>query len=62
MTGNYGVSDRIDLGVAIPFVRLNLQGERVDTYRSQAFLQATGSASASGLGDIVARVKYNVPA
>ena len=60
VTGNYGVSDRIDLGVAIPFVRLNLQGERVDTYRGQAFLQATGSASASGLGDIVARVKYNV--
>ena len=59
-TGNYGVSDRIDVGVAIPFLRLDLQGERVDTYRGQAFVQATGSVSASGLGDIVARVKYNV--
>ena len=58
--GNYGVADRVDIGVAIPFVRLSLQGERVDTYRGQAFVQATGSASASGLGDIVARVKYNV--
>jgi hypothetical protein len=60
LLGNYGVSDRVDVGVVIPFVRLSLQGERVDTDRGQAFVQATGSASASGLGDIVARVKYNV--
>jgi hypothetical protein len=59
-TGNYGVADRVDVGVAIPFVRLRLEGERVDVYRGQTFLQASGSASASGLGDIVARVKYNV--
>ncbi len=58
--GNYGVSDRIDVGVVIPFVRLSPQGERFDTYRGQAFVQATGSASASGLGDIVARIKYNM--
>ncbi len=60
LTGNYGVADRVDIGVAVPFVRLTLEGERVDTYRGQAFLQATGSASASGLGDVVARVKFNV--
>jgi hypothetical protein len=60
LTGNYGITDRLDLGVAIPFLRLNLQGERFDTYRGQSFLQATGAASASGLGDVVARVKYNV--
>jgi len=59
-TGNYGITDRIDVSVAVPFVRLNLQGERVDTYRGQAFPQATGSASASGLGDVVARAKFNV--
>jgi len=60
VTGNYGVTDRLDLSVAVPFVRLSLQGQRVDTYRGQAFPQATGSATASGLGDIVARAKYNV--
>jgi hypothetical protein len=60
VTGNVGITDRLDIGVAVPFVRLNLQGERVDTYRGTAFLQATGSASASGLGDIVTRIKYNV--
>jgi hypothetical protein len=58
--GNYGLADRVDLGVAIPFVRVRLEGERVDVYRGQTFLQASGSASASGLGDIFARVKYNV--
>ena len=60
MTGNYGITDRLDIGAAVPFVRLNLEGERVDTYRGTPFLQATGSASASGLGDIVTRIKYNV--
>jgi hypothetical protein len=59
-TGNYGITDRLDVSVAVPFIRLNLQGERVDTYRGQAFVQATGSASASGLGDLVTRVKFNM--
>jgi hypothetical protein len=59
-TGNYGITDRLDVSVAVPFVRLSLQGERVDTYRGQAFVQATGSASASGLGDIVTRAKFNL--
>ena len=48
-SGNYGLTDRLDVGLAIPFVRVALQGERIDTYRGQQFFQATGSASASGL-------------
>jgi hypothetical protein len=60
VTGNYGVSDRFDVGAAIPFVRVNLQGERVDTYRGSELVQATGSAATSGLGDVVVRAKYNV--
>lgn len=60
VTGNYGVTDRFDIGGAIPFVRVSLQGQRVDTYRGRALVQATGSGSASGLGDIVVRAKYNV--
>jgi hypothetical protein len=60
VTGNYGLTDRLDLSVAVPFVRLTLDGQRVDTYRGQAFVQATGAAAASGLGDIVARAKYNL--
>ena len=41
-------------------MRVNLQGQRVDTYRGRELVQATGSASASGLGDVVVRAKYNV--
>ena len=58
--GNYGVTDRFDIGGAIPFVRVSLQGQRVDTYRGRELVQATGSGSASGLGDVVLRAKYNV--
>ena len=60
MTGNYGVTDRFDIGGAIPFVRVSLQGQRVDTYRGRELVQAAGTASASGLGDAVLRAKYNV--
>ena len=58
--GSYGVTDRFEVGGAVPFVRLTLRGERVDTYRGQRFPQAVGSASAYGLGDLVFRAKYNV--
>jgi hypothetical protein len=60
LTGNVGVTDRLDVGAAVPFVRVSLRGERVDVYRGRESLQATGSASASGLGDIALRVKYNL--
>jgi hypothetical protein len=60
VTGNYGVTDRLDIGGAIPVVRVSLRGQRIDTYRGRELVQATGSASASGLGDVVVRAKYNV--
>jgi hypothetical protein len=58
--GTVGITDRLDVSAGIPFIRLNLQGQRVDTYRGQELLQATGSASASGLGDVILRGRYNV--
>jgi hypothetical protein len=60
VTGSYGLTERLDIGGAIPYTRVRLEGERVDTYRGQSFVQATGVASASGLGDIVLRAKYNL--
>ncbi len=57
---DYGLTDTLDLGVAVPFVAVNLSGQRTDTYRGQAFLQAAGSAVASGLGDIAVRAKYTI--
>ena len=58
--GNIGVTDRLDIGAALPIVTLSLNGRRVDTYRGTELVQATGSASASGPGDLLIRGKYNV--
>ena len=60
LVGNLGVTDRLDVSGALPFVTLSLDGRRVDTYRGTNFLQATASASASGPGDSLIRAKYNV--
>lgn len=60
LSGNFGLGDRIDVGAALPIVRLTLEGERIDTYRGRRLVQATASASASGVGDLLMRVKYNV--
>ena len=58
-SGNYGITDRFDVSAAVPFVSLELNGERIDNYRGRVFPQATASASASGVGDVVLRAKYN---
>ena len=56
----FGVTDRVDISAAVPIVTVKLRGERVDTYRGQAFPQATAQASASGVGDVLLTVKYNI--
>jgi hypothetical protein len=38
------VTDRLDVGVAIPFIWLDLSGERINTYRGSEFVQAQGWA------------------
>jgi hypothetical protein len=60
VNGTVGITDRLDVSAGIPFIRLTLQGERVDTYRGRQLLQATGSASAYGLGDVMLRARHNV--
>jgi hypothetical protein len=59
LAGTYGLLDRVDVSVAVPFVNVLMDGERVDTYRGSATTQATATASASGLGDVRVRGKYN---
>ena len=56
---NAGITDRLEVGAALPVVSLNLAGERVDTYRGNSVLQATATASGSGMGDVIWRAKYN---
>jgi len=58
--GNLGLTDRLDIGAALPIVTLSLDGRRVDTYRGTQLVQAIGSASASGAGDLLIRGKYNL--
>jgi len=57
---NVGLTDRLDVSVAAPFVALTLDGTRVNTYRGRTFTQATASARAVGIADLVVRTKYNL--
>jgi hypothetical protein len=54
-----GVSDHVDIGVAVPFLWVNLEGERVDTYRAAVFTQAQATAETSGVGDVALRAKWH---
>jgi len=58
--GNYGLTDRIDLGIAIPVVQLSMSGQRVNTYRGATLLQARGQVDAIGLADIPLRSKVRL--
>jgi hypothetical protein len=60
VSAGYGVTDRLDVSATLPLIRLALDGQRVDAYRGREIVQATASATASGLGDAVLRAKYNV--
>jgi hypothetical protein len=58
--GSAGLGSRVEIGAAVPFVSLRLDGSRVNTYRGRTFTQASGSATAFGVADILARGKINV--
>jgi hypothetical protein len=49
---NYGVTDRLDIGAAVPIVSMQLSGERVNTYRGQTLPQAAATATTTGVADI----------
>jgi hypothetical protein len=59
-SGNYGLTDEVDLSVAVPLIHVGLSGQRVNTYGGASLLQATGSATTSGLGDIAVRSKFQL--
>ena len=60
LSAHYGVTDRLDVGGALPIERLTLSGERVDTYRGTQVTQASVAASASGAGDMLLRTKFHL--
>ena len=60
LLGNVGITDRLDIGAAVPVVALSLEGLRISTYRGARFLQATATATATGLGDVAVRSKLRL--
>ena len=60
--GAYGVTDRLEIGAALPLVQMNMDGSRLNVYRGQSFVQASGTASASGMADVAIRAKYRLVA
>jgi len=60
--GSVGIGSRLEIGAAIPMVRLTLDGQRLNVYRGDTLVQATGNATASGLADLAIRGKLNLVA
>src|SRR5262245_55573212 len=58
--GNVGVTDRVEVGFAVPMVSLVVDGARVNSYRGRQFTQATAHARSIGFADVVARTKFVV--
>jgi hypothetical protein len=58
--GNIGLGNRTEVGFALPFVALRLNGLRVDTYRGRTFTQASASATSLGVADAVLRTKVTL--
>jgi hypothetical protein len=55
-----GITDRLDVGGAIPVTRLRFSGSRVNTLFGQSTLQSAQSGSATGLGDLGLNVRYRL--
>jgi hypothetical protein len=60
VAGSVGLTDRLDIGAAIPIVHLTLEGNRVDTYRGTRFQQASATASVTGLADATVRARFSL--
>ncbi len=58
--GAYGVTDRLEISGAVPLVQMNIEGTRINVYRGASFVQASGTASASGMADVAVRAKYRL--
>jgi hypothetical protein len=59
VSGRMGVTDRLDVGVAVPVVTVKVNGtSSLQDGNGNPILFATGSGVATGLGDIAGIVKY----
>lgn len=55
-----GLTDWLDVSVAVPVVSLRLEGERFDDFRGRETLQASANAEVTGLADIALRTKVRL--
>jgi hypothetical protein len=58
--GSYGVTDRLEIGGAVPLVQLHIEGSSVNLYRSDPPVVASAIADASGIADVAVRTKYTL--
>jgi hypothetical protein len=58
--GTYGVTDRLEIAGAVPFVQLHIDGSRLNVYRGESLVQASGTAESSGVADAAVRAKYRI--
>jgi hypothetical protein len=57
---SYGLTDRVDIGAALPMVSMQLSGERVNTYRGQTIRQAAATATTTGVADMAITVRAHL--
>jgi hypothetical protein len=57
---SYGITDRLDVGLAVPITRLHFSGRRVNTFLGQSTLQSAQSGSATGLSDMALNARYQL--
>lgn len=55
-----GITERLEIGGAVPFVRLDVDGRRVNSYRGVDSLRARAEAHSTGLGDVALRSKVRL--
>ena len=55
--GSVGLAEWLDIGAAVPIVKTDLSGERVNTYRGVSFVQARAAGTVTGVADIALRTK-----
>jgi hypothetical protein len=58
--GSVPVTDRFEIGAALPLLRLELDGARINVYRGATLAQASAAVTATGVGDMAIRGKYTL--
>ena len=55
-----GLNDRLDVGMAVPVMKLQFSGRRVNTFLGESTIQSQQSGSATGLGDVSFNGRYQL--